>query len=326
MISKNLGWLLATFFLISVAEAQQSPQIPRVAYLLVPPLSTVTHRTEAFRRGLSELGYFDGKTIAVEWRSSEDDHKRLRAVVAELLNLKVDAIVSGGAAVTRVVKEATSTVPIIMAQDNDPVGNGFVATLARPGGNITGLSTLTPDIRGKQLELLTEIVPGISRVAVFQTSTQPGNAQALKEVELAAKTFGVKLQYLDVIDATGIDAGFRAAANARAEAILMMATGRVVVPNREQMAAGAIKTRVPVIYERIENVEAGGLMSYGVNFADLDRRAAHYVDRILKGAKPATLPVEQPKKFDFVINLKSAKQIGLTIPPNVLARADRVIR
>ena len=192
---------------------------------IYPPLSTITHRSEAFRRGLSELGYIEGETIAVEWRSSEGSQQRLRAFVAELLRLKVDVIVSGGSAVTRVVKEATSTIPIIMAQDSDPVGNGFVASLARPGGNITGLSTLTPEIRGKQLELLMEIVPGISRVVVFNTSTQPGNTQAVKEVELAAGASGVKLQFLDVIDATKIDNAFHAAANGRADAVLMMVSG-----------------------------------------------------------------------------------------------------
>lgn len=328
LVAIIFSWLLPTVLLTTApaAQAQQPAQVPRIGYLLIPPLSAITDRTDGFRRGLHELGYIEGKTIAVEWRSSDGDQKRIRALVAELLRLKVDVIVSGGPAVTRVVKEATSTIPIIMAQDSDPVGNGFVASLAKPGGNITGLSTLTPEIRGKQLELLKEIVPRISRVAVFQTSTQPGNAQAVKEVELAAGASGVKLHYLDVVDATGIDIAFRAAASGRADAVLMMATGRIVVAHREQIAEWAIKTRLPVMYERIENVETGGLMSYGVNFAELDRRAAYYVDRILKGARPADLPVEQPTKFEFIVNLKTAKQIGLTIPPNVLARADRVIR
>jgi putative ABC transport system substrate-binding protein len=193
---QNRKWLeLSVFAFVLVlagaaAQAQQPAQVPRIGYLFIPPLSTMTHRSEAFRRGLSELGYVEGKTIAVEWRSSEGDQKRLRALVAELLHLKVDVIVSGGSAVTRVVKEATSTIPIVMAQDSDPVGNRFVASLASPGGNITGLSTVTPEIRGKQLDLLIEIVPRMSRVAVFQTSTQPGNAQAVKEVERAAGASG----------------------------------------------------------------------------------------------------------------------------------------
>ncbi|HWP60471.1 MAG TPA: ABC transporter substrate-binding protein [Candidatus Acidoferrales bacterium] len=309
----------------AVAQAQQPATIPRIGYLVIPPLSALTYRTDAFRKGLRELGYLEGKNIVIQWRTVEGRLNRLPTLATELVRLNVDVIVSGGPAVTRVLKEATSTLPIIMAQDSDPVGNGFVASLARPRGNITGLSTLTPEIRGKQLELLKEIVPKISRVAVFQTSNQPGNAQAVNEVELAAGAFGVKLLYLDLVDASGIDNAFRAA-NGRSDAVLMMASGRIVVAHRERITEWAIKTRLPVIYERIENVEAGGLMSYGVNFADLDRRAATYVDKILKGAKPADLPVEQPTKFEFIVNLKAAKQIGLTIPPTVLARADRVIK
>jgi putative ABC transport system substrate-binding protein len=319
--------LLIIFLVAATSRTEAQPkQIPRIGYLFIPPLSTVAHRSEAFRRGLRELGYIEGKTIAVEWRSVEGKLDRLPSVATEMLRLKVDLIVSGGAAVTRVLKDATSTIPIILAQDSDPVGNKFVASLARPGGNITGLSTHTPEIRGKQLELLKEIVPQISQVSVFQTSTQPGNAQAVNEVEIAAGAFGVKLQYQDVLDASGIDSAFRSAAKARVDAVLMMATGRIVIAHRQRVAEWANKTRLPVIYERIEIVEAGGLMSYGVNFADLDRRAAYYVDRILKGARPADLPVEQPRKFDFVINISAAKQIGLTIPQSVLYRTDRVIK
>ena len=212
-----------------------------------------------------------------------------------------------------------------MAQDNDPVGTGFVASLARPGGNITGLSTLAPEISGKQLELLKEIVPKLSRVAVLGTSTKPGNAQALKEMELAAGAFGVQLQYLDVLDPKDIETAFRAASKGRADAVLVLASP-VLNSHRTQIADLAVKSRLPAMYARREFVEAGGLMSYGANFTDLYRRAATYVDKILKGAKPADLPVEQPTKFEFIINLKAAKQIGLTIPPNVLARADKVIR
>ena len=212
-----------------------------------------------------------------------------------------------------------------MAQDNDPVGNGFVASLARPGGNITGLSTLAPEISGKQLELLKEIVPKLSRVAVLGTSTDPGNAQALKEMELAAGAFRVQLQYLDVLDPKDIETAFRAASKGRADAVLVLASP-VLNSHRTQIVDLAVKSRLPAIYHRPEFVEDGGLMTYGVSITDLYRRAATYVDKILKGAKPADLPVEQPKKFEFIINLKAAKQIGLTIPPNVLARADKVIR
>ena len=212
-----------------------------------------------------------------------------------------------------------------MARDTDPVGNGFVASLARPGGNITGLSSLAPEISGKHVELLKEIVPRLSRLAVLGTSTDPGNAQVLKEIEIAAGAFGVKLQYLDVLTAKDIEPAFRAAGKGRADAILVLGSG-VYASHRKQVVDLAVKNRLPAIYRSREYMEVGGLMSYGVNPFDLDRRAATYVDRILKGAKPVDLPVEQPKKFEFIINLKAAKQIGLTIPPNVLARADKVIR
>ncbi len=212
-----------------------------------------------------------------------------------------------------------------MAQDSDPVGNGFVASLARPGGNITGLSTLAPELSGKRLELLKEIVPKLSRVAVFGTSTRPGNAQALKEVELAAGAFGLKHQFLDILGPKDIETAFRAASKGRADAVLVLA-GSIFNSHRTQIVELPIKNRLPAIYHEPEFVEEGGLMSYGVSFTDLHRRTATYVDKILKGRTPADLPVEQPIKFEFIVNLKAAKQIGLTIPPNVLARADRVIR
>ena len=212
-----------------------------------------------------------------------------------------------------------------MTFDDDPVGSGFVASLARPGGNITGLSTLAPEISGKQLELLKETVPKLFRVAAFGTSTRQGTAQALKEMELAAGAFAVKLQYLDIQDPKDIETAFRAASKGRADGLLVLQSP-VFNSQRAQIANLAQKSRLPAAYPRREFVEDGGLMSYGVSISDLDRRAATYVDKILKGAKPADLPVEQPIKFEFIINLKAAKQIGLTIPPNVLARADRVIK
>jgi putative ABC transport system substrate-binding protein len=274
---------------------------------------------------LRDVGYVEGKNIFIEYRGPEEKRDRLTALAAELVRLKVNVIVSGGPAATRAAKEATNTIPIVFAFDSDPVGNGFVASLARPGGNITGLSTLSSQLSGKRLELLNEIVPKLSRVAVFGNSTTPGNAQALREVELAAGAFGVKLQYLDLLSARDIETAFRAASKGRADAVLVL-PNRVQFSQRTQIAEFAVKSRLPVIYGRPEYVEAGGLMNYGVSFTDLDRRAATYVDKILKGSKPADLPVEQPTKFELVINLKAAKQIGLTIPPNVLARADRVTR
>jgi len=308
------------------AEAQQATKIPRTAYLSASPLSTNPERIEAFRQGVRELGYVEGKNIVIEWRSAEGKLGRLPALTAELMRLKVDIIVTSGPTATRAAKEATSTIPIVMAQDNDPVGNGFVASLARPGGNITGLATLNPELSGKRVELLKEIVPKLSRLAVFGTSIFPGNAQALKEIELAAKAFGVKLQYLDVLSSKDIEIAFRAATKGRADAVLIIVAGAVAGAHRTQIAELAVKRRLPAIYDRREFVDDGGLMSYGTNFADLSRRAATYVDKILKGRTPADLPVEQPMKFEFIVNLKAAKQIGLTIPPNVLVRADKVIK
>ena len=328
MREKIIGFALTAVILVSVhlAEAQQPAKIPRIGYLTASSLSVNPARIEAFRQGLRELGYIEGKNIVIEWRSSEGKADRLPALAAELVRLKVDVIVTSGPVATRAAKEATTTIPIVMAQDIDPVGSGFVASLARPGGNITGLSTFRPELSGKQLELLKEIVPRLSRVAVLGTSTQPGYAQQLREVELAAGAFGVKLQYLDVLSPKDIETAFRAADKGRADAVLMLVAGVVAGDHRTEIAELAVKSRLPAIYDRREFVDDGGLMSYGTNFADLSRRAATYVDKILKGAKPADLPVEQPIKFELVINLKAAKQIGLTIPPNVLVRADKVIR
>jgi putative ABC transport system substrate-binding protein len=267
----------------------------------------------------------EGKNLVIEYRYAEGKLDRLPALAAELVRLKVDVIVTGGPAVNRSAKESTVTIPIVLSFDNDPVGNGFVASLARPGGNITGLSTFAPEISGKQLELLKEIIPKLSRVAVFGNSIQAGNPQALRETELAAGALGVRLHYLDVRSPKDIETAFREASKGRANAVLVL--GNVIVTSQpKQFVELAVKSRLPAIYWSPEFVEAGGLMTYSVSITDLFRRTATYVDKILKGAKPADLPVEQPKKFEFIINLKAAKQIGLTIPPNVLARADRVIK
>jgi len=323
---KILVWLLATVLLTTapLAEAQQPKKVPLVGFFVVPPPSAVSARIDAFRQRLHELGYIQGKNIMIESRSAEGKLERLSALAAELVHLKVDVIVSGGPATTRPAKEATKTIPIVMAQDDDPVGNGFVASLARPGGNITGLSSLAPEIAGKRLELLKEIIPKLSRVAVLGTSTSPGNAQALKETEIAAGALKVQVHYQDVKTLGDIEPAFRAASQWRAEAVLVL--GPILNSNRAQVVDLAVKNRFPVPYNVPDFVDAGGLMTYGVSFVDLYRRAAVYVDKILKGAKPADLPVEQPIKFELIINLKAAKQIGLTIPPNVLVRADRVIR
>jgi putative ABC transport system substrate-binding protein len=327
MSEKIFLWLLTTVLLTTapLAQAQQPKKVPRIAWLTSSPLSGNANRIEAFRQGLRELGYVEGENIVIEYRSGEGNRDRVPALAVELVHLKVDVIVTAGASTTRSAKAATTTVPIVMAQDIDPVESGFVTSLARPGGNITGLSTLAPELSGKRLELLKEIVPKLSRVAVLGTSTVPGHSQMIREIERAAKAFSVKLQYLDVLDSKSIENAFRAASKERAEAILTLQSP-IVFSQRAQILDLAVKNRLPVMYFQTEYVDAGGLMSYSANLNDLARRAATYVDKILKGAKPSDLPVEQPKKFDFVINLKAAKQIGLTVPPNVLVRADRVIR
>ncbi len=319
--------LLTTVLLISasLAGAQQAMKVPRIGFLFVSSLPANSARIGAFRQGLHDLGYVEGKNILIEWRSAERRPDRVPALAAELVRLKVDLIVTAGPAATGPAKKVTVTIPIVMAQDTDPVGNGFVASLARPGGNITGLSTLSPELSGKQMELLKEIIPRFSRMAVLGISTWPGNAQALKEMELAAVGFKVQLQYLDVLDFKDIEPAFQAASKEHANAALLLGNP-IATSHRKQIIRLAIKNRLPAIYDRPEFVEDGGLMTYAVSQNDLYRRSATYVDKILKGVKPADLPVEQPTTFDFVINLKAAKQIGLTIRPNVLARADKVIR
>jgi len=322
-----LALIALLFALCSSALAQQPVKVPRIGYLSGASFSSssMSARIEAFRQGLRELGYAEGKDVVIEWRSAEENTARLKELAAELVRLQLKVIVTGGSTATRSAKEATSTIPIVMAQDDDPVGSGFVASLARPGGNVTGLSTLSPELSGKRLELLNEIVPKLSRVTVIGNLTSPGSPQGLREIELAAGALGVKLQHLDVQNPNDIETAFRAAGKGQANAVLEL-SGAVLISQRRRVAELAAKSRLPAIYHRREFVEAGGLMSYATNIIDLERRAAIYVDKILKGAKPAELPVEQPTKFEFIINLKAAKQIDLTIPPNVLARADKVIK
>jgi putative tryptophan/tyrosine transport system substrate-binding protein len=309
----------------SAAQAQQQAIIPRIGFLAGVSRTAISARMEAFRQGLRELGYVEGKNVVIESRYAEENLNRLPALAAELVRLKLDIIITGGPPAIRSAKEATSIIPIVMGFDSDPVGNGFAVSLARPGGNVTGLSALSPEISGKQLELLKEIVPKLSRVAVIGSSAEPANARTLRETELAARVFGLKLQNLDIRDSRNLDTAFEAAIKGRADAALVLPSP-FAFGERIQLVDLAAKNRLPAMYGSSEYVEAGGLMTYGVSFTDLFQRAATYVDKILKGAKPAEMPIEQPSKFDFIINLKSAKQIGLTIPPNVLARADRVIR
>ena len=317
--------VILLFALCVSVEAQQEKKIPRIGYLGGATPAALSVRLDAVRQGLRELGYVEGKNIVIEYRYAEGELDRLPVLAAELVRLKVDVIVAGGPQATRAAKEATITIPIVMTFDNDPVGNGFVSSLARPGGNVTGLSTLYPEISGKQLELLKQIVPRLSRLAVLGNSTHPGNAQALKETKLATEALTVQLQYLDVRDAKDIETAFRAASTGRADGVLVLENA-ALTSHRKQLVDLAVKNRLPAIYPQTEYMEVGGLIYYGANTTDLFRRSATYVDKILKGAKPADLPVEQPKKFELFVNLNAAKQIGLTIPPNVLARADRAIK
>jgi len=327
MTKKILFWLMATVLLTTapLAAAQQPTKIPLIGRLAIASQSTELARIEAFRNGLRELGYVEGKNIAVDYRYAEENTDRERELAAELTRLKVDVIVTTGPTVTRTAKEATATIPIVFAQDGDPVASGFVASLARPGENLTGLSTLSPELSGKRLELLKETVPKLSRVAIIGSSIEPNTAQILKEMELAAGALKVKTQYLDVLSAKDIETAFQAAAKGRTDGVVLL--GSVIFnSHRTKIVELAVKNRLPVTYTRPEYVEEGGLMTYGPNINDLFRRAATYVDKILKGRTPADLPVEQPMKFEFIINLKAAKQIGLTVPPNVLVRANKVIR
>jgi len=307
------------------ATAQQGKRLPRVGFLIASSAGSQTPRLEAFKRGLRELGYVEGQNILLDIRSGEGNPEQISIAAAELVNLKVDVIVSGGPTSTRAAKQATSTIPIVLTLEGDPVADGLVASLARPGGNITGLSTLAPELSGKRLELLREMVPKLSRVAVLASRDLPNYSLQKEEIEAAAKALRLQLQILELKDPKDLEAVFQAATKGRAGAILAQGAARLL-SQRTRVAELAVKHRLPAIYPREEFVEAGGLVVYAPSTSDLSRRAATYVVKILKGAKPADLPVEQPTKFEFVINLKTAKQIGLTIPPNVLARADRGIR
>ncbi len=320
--------LLVSFIFPSIhfAQAQQPAKVPRIGFLTGAALSTQLARVEAFREGLRELGYVEDKNIVIDWRSYEGERDRQGALLRELVDLKVDVIVAVGVGDIRAAKEATTTIPIVMLVGGDPVASGLVSSLARPGGNITGLATLRPELTGKRLELMKEIVPKLSRVAIFASSESQDYSHVLKELDLSAEAFAVKLQVVNVRSAKDIEPAFRNAVKGRADGIIFRVPGPQASFQRPQIAALAVKSGLPVIYEGAEFVEAGGLMSYGVSINDLARRAATYVDKILKGAKPADLPIQQPTKFELVINLKTAKQIGLTIPPNVLARADKVIK
>jgi len=303
--------------------AQQ--KIPRIGCLSGGSSSSNASRFDALRHALRDLGYVEGQNIIIEYQYAERKLDRLQDLASELVRHKVDVIVTVGTTGALAAKKATTIIPIVMGNVGDPVGRGLVASLAQPGGNLTGLSGLAPDLAGKQLELLKEVIPGLVRLGVVWSSADPGSTATFNETELAAKELGVQVVSLKVETANGFSEAFKAATEGGVQALRVITTN-LINDQRTRVVEFANTRRLPSIANNSEFVDDGGLISYGPNIADLYRRAAVYVDKILKGAKPADLPVEQPTKFEFVINLKTANQIGLRIPPNVLARADRVIR
>ena len=323
MTKKAIAVLLVILALVSarLAEAQQPKKVPRIGFVS----ASRQPWDAAFRQGLRELGYVEGQNIMIDYRYAEGKFERLPDLAGELVRLKVDVIVAGETEAIRAAKQSTSAIPIIMAVTADPVGSGFVASLARPGGNITGLTSLSPDLSGKRLELLKETVTRLARVAVLWNSGNPDNAAQLKETESAANVLGVQLQSIGVRNSNDFDEAFSTITKGRPGALYALGDS-LIATSRKRIVDFAANNRLASMFSTRQAVEAGALMSYGTNFLDLFRRAATYVDKILKGAKPADLPVEQPTKFEFVINLKAAEQIGLTIPQSVLYRADKVIR
>ncbi len=309
------------------AGAQQAAKVPRIGYLGANPAAN-PHLPEAFRQGLRDLGYVEGRTVVIEYRDAEGKLERLPALAAELVALKVDVILAGGTPGALAAMQATRTAPIVFVGAADPVTSGLVTSLARPGGNVTGLSILLPELVGKNLEQLKQAVPGVSRVAVlWQPGGYPERTEKdmLKGAEVAGRALGVRLQFVEARGPADFDRAFSDMTRARAGALTVLASN-MFFGERRRLVDLAAKTRLPAVYSYRESVDAGGLMSYGASFADLYRRAATYVDKILKGAKPADLPVEQPTKFELVINLKAAKALGLTIPQSLLQRADEVIQ
>ncbi len=329
MARKTVVALLVGLILASVpfAEAQQPKKVPRIGYLTSSDPATESARSEGIRQALRDLGYVEGQNIAFEYRYAEGKLDRFPELAAELVRLKVDIIVvAGGNTLIRAAKNATKTISIVMAgAAPDPVEAGFVDSLARPGGNVTGLALLLNELAGKRLELFKEGVPKLARVAVLHDPALPPNVLELKAVQAAAPPLGLTIQPWEVRDTDDFDRVFAAQNKQRPDGLYVIA-GRLVTSNRKQIVGFALKSRLPSVYPQREYVDAGGLMYYGADIAESYRRVAYFVDRILKGAKPADLPVEQPTKFEFIINLKAAKQIGVTIPPNVLVRADKVIK
>jgi putative tryptophan/tyrosine transport system substrate-binding protein len=308
-----------------IAQAQQAKKIPRIGRLSPISASAGLPIEEAFRQGLRDLGYVEGKTIAIEYRFADGQPDRLRELAAELVHLKVDLILAGSTPGALAAKNATGAIPIVMVTTGDPVTSGLVASLAKPRGNLTGLTALSLELSGKRLELLREAVPTVTRLGVLSNPVFEDSGPSLKGVEVAARALRLQLRVQEVREPTEFEKAFAIMASERAGA-LMVLNDTMFDTYRVRIVGLAAKSRLPAMYGLRGFMDAGGLMFYGASLPDMYYRSATYVDKILKGAKPADLPVEQPKKFDFIINLKTAKQIGLTIPPNVLARADKVIR
>jgi putative ABC transport system substrate-binding protein len=315
------GGLLATPL---AAEAQQAGKVYRIGFISPASSSPMAARDEAFRQGLRALGYILGQNITIEYRWADGKNERLTGFAAELVNLKLDIIVTHGGEATRAVQQVTTTIPIVIAAADDPLASGLVASLARPGGNITGLSILTPDLTGKRLELLKALLPGLTRVAVLWNPGNPISEPELRKAEAAAAPLGLQLQSLGLRDPREFASAFSSMKRERADALFLLSDA-MFFGRRKEIADLAASNRLPLVAHLREFADAGGLMTYGPNVLELHRRAATYVDKILKGAKPGDLPVEQPTKFDLVINLKTAKALGLTIPPSLLQRADQVV-
>jgi putative tryptophan/tyrosine transport system substrate-binding protein len=309
---------------VSGADAQQPRKAYRIGY--VGTASGIGPMQDAFKNRLREVGYAEGQNLIIEWRFSKGDLDRIPVLVAELVKLKVDCIVAVGVGPTDSAKQATGTIPIVMANaDDDPVRRGLVASLARPGGNVTGFVNIGSELAGKRLELLKETVPRLSRVAILRTAGDSAAAGHERETKVAAQALGVQLQTLEARDVESLEKVFEVAKTGRPEGLIIVYTG-LIIAQRERTVSLATRSRLPAIYSNSQPVLTGGLMSYSDDSLDRSRRVAEYVDRILKGTKPADLPVQRPAKFELIINLNAAKQIGLTIPPNVLVRADRVIK
>ena len=315
-----LGGVAVTWPLAANAQSKT----PRIGFMGNSTAALEANLVDAFREGLREHGYEEGRNIVIEYRWADGKYERFPALVAELIAAKVEVIVTAGTPAALAMKKATTTVPLVMVAVGDPVGTGLVPSLARPGANLTGLSSVAPDLEGKRLQLLREVVPTLSHVAMFINSLNPFHVSSMRQARAAAQTMGIKLQLHDIRKSEDLDDAFAAIRKERPDAVLILAD-RVFLHNRERMIDFTKEQRLPNVNAYKELVEVGGLMSYGPSYEDMHKRAAIYVDKILKGAKPADLPIEQPSKFTFIVNLKAAKALGVTVPSQLLGLADELI-